>query len=272
MKTVTLREWGSQLPIPIKLSGIGINLPKRSFAFKPWRMAEEKKAGVIKQKHKHPSVFVREILSEMLTEVGGVDWATFDSSKKALMLSMLPYGSIHYFYLSLRISALGSEFRYMPTTCPRCSTDLPNLTADLNDIDVAVVEDSDPESLTYELRHPFRVGEVDVHALVFSRTPWDAIVNIPTGDMQNPGALKDACLTYSLTGAKSKDVDGDLNLDRTKMLDQLTKIDLEHAYKALSEFNGGPMISSKCECHKCGHTWGAVIDWSYDHFFGSSSL
>lgn len=273
MKDTTLGEFGFELPVPVKLTQLQIALPKRSFQFKPWRMAEEKKAGELRQRHKHPSVFLRELLNEMLSELGGQDWPAYDKTKRPLVMAMLPYADVFYLYLCLRISALGEEFKFLPTTCPACSTYLEGVVADLNKTEVKVVEDEDADRLVYDLRVPYRVGEVDVTSLVFSRTPWDTMTQLPAGDMQNAGAVKDAFLTSSLVAAKSKEAgDKDIALDRGKLLAFMAKRDIEGAHKALSEFNGGPSLAREIECDKCGHTWGAMLDWTYDHFFGTSSL
>lgn len=272
MKKSTIGAEGFVLPVPVKLPQMAIALPKRTFAFKPWRMAEEKKAGELRQKHKHPSVFLRELLDEMLSELGGHDWPSYDKAKRPLIMTMLPYADVFYLYLCLRIAALGEEFKFLPTTCPFCSAALEGIIADLNTTDVEVVDDDDPDTLVYKLQRPYAIGEIEVESLVFSRTPWDTMTQISAGDLSNAGILKNEFLSRSLVAAKAKETEQEIQLDTTKLLGSMTKRDIEGAHKALSLFNGGPSLSRTVECNKCMKTWGATLDWTYDHFFGTSSL
>jgi hypothetical protein len=260
---ITLNELGNHLPIPTKEG------EKLSFTFKPWRMAEEKQIGKIKQQNRHLGKLVREIFTFMLEDFGGKPWGALSDAEQKLLLNQMSWGNIFYMYIYLRYDALGDEMKMVDIQCPNCTHTTKEFTADLNSLEVKVNEGKYDEEAFYNLKKPFRVGEIDIEALRLGYTPWDAMEKIKIGQ-QNEGDIKENMIRASLLGAVGKEV-GNVDLDKFKLLEQLTKRDIEGMYNKLDEHNGGPILGLDVKCEACGHEWHTPMNWSYDYFFGSAS-
>lgn len=273
MKNVTVAELGNKLPVKSKEG----NRP--SFVFKPWKMLEEKAIGGFKQKHQHLGRFVREVFDYMLVEYGGKEWKTIEKNQRTLLLSGQPWANIFYMWVYLRIDALGEDMKMSPFNCPACGNPINNFIADLNSMEVRIhgekeneEDEDDPWEGYYKLKKPFDFGEIKVTGLKFGFTPWRAMESIKKHD-KNEGSIKDAMLRASLIGATSEETgDEVLALDRIKVLENLSKRDIQGYYSALDLFNGGPRLAIEHKCDACGNEHEAALNWTYDYFFESSSL
>ena len=267
MKIVELKDQGYVFPISIP------NLASQDFSFKPWRMKEEKKIGLIKNKTKQIGVFVRQLFDEMLESLGGQEWASVEESKRKLLLNQMPYGNMFHMYVCLRKDALGSEFKMHKVSCPHCSATLEEVASDLDSLDIRVVEEGESPVAVYDLKKPFKIGEVMVDAVCMKHTPWDVMERFSQSDVTNSGAVKEAMIQKSYMGVKSKDIDGILSqLSPVQVLDNIAKVDIEGLSDCLEEHNVGPLLKMGITCNVCQGDFDAPLLWNYDHFFGSSSL
>jgi len=267
MKVVELKEQGFNFPIPIS------SLASQEFSFKPWRMKEEKQIGLMRNKTKQIGVFVRQLFDEMLLTLGGQEWLSVDSSKRKLLLNQMPYGNMFHMYVCLRKDALGDDFKMQKIGCPHCSATLDEVSSNLDDLDIRVKEAGEEEVAVYDLKKPFRVGEVMVDAICMKHTPWDVMERFSQIDVSNSGAVKESMINKSFVGVKSKDVDGMLTqLSPVSVLENVAKIDIEGLSEALEEHNVGPLLKMAITCNVCQGDFETPLVWNYDHFFGSSSL
>ena len=274
MKTFTLEEFGNKLPVPLQN---GDQLTRPSFDFKPWRMHEEKKIGEIKQKHRHLGRFVRELFDYMLGSWDGADWLAMSANDRKLLLNRMPWANIFYMYMWLRVDALGEEMKMQGISCPSCNASIDSYTADLNSLEVKCFgyhedgeENKEEERIaTYDLKKPFQVGEVKVTKLKYSFTPWDAMEKIKEST-RNEGAIKESMMAASYMGVATEESDH-VELQKDKVLSQLSKRDIEGYYDALDGFNGGPVLGLDVVCDSCGHEFSNPLNWTYDYFFGISS-
>lgn len=265
MKTKTLEELGQSLPI---LSDDG---SRPTFSFKPWRFKEEMRIGQIKKQYKHFGRFVREVFDFMLVRFNEKEWESYSSSEKKILLNQLPLGSVMYMYFYLRYEALGEELQMTSLSCPQCNTNIEGLVASLNELDVKIQEKEDPSETLYSLKKPFNLGEIQVDGIKFKYTPWDAMEKLSLQNASNEAAIKKSMLQESITKAHCEEV-GETELDKIKLLEGLSKRDIEGAYDFLDSHNGGPVMGLEITCPSCSYELKAPIQWDYAYFFSNSSV
>ena len=263
MKKVTLKEQGTTLPVPTKLGG-------KDFSFKPWRLEQEKLIGNLKAKHKQAGVFIRQLFNEMLDVLGGAKFESLDAPKKLLAINQMPLGNIFYLYIWLRLEAMGPGLNLGDIRCQHCGHKHKDFQADLESMHVRVKEEADPETIEVKLNKPFKMGDVEVVALKLGYTPWDAMEKMDAADALNDGAVKEAMLLRSVQGWKTDA--GDAQLNTHEAIKYLSKRDLEALTEYIDEHNAGPVLGLEFDCEKCGELIERPLNWTYDHFFGNSSL
>ena len=264
MKTTTLGELGNRLPM-VMPDGL-----RPTFSFKPWRFKEEMKIGQLKKQHKHFGRFVREVFNFMLATFNDKDWDTYSGSERKILLNQLPLGSVMYMYFYLRYDALGEEMKMTGMVCPQCSTSINSFVADLNELDVKTQEREDSSEVVYQLKRPFQMGDLKLSGIKFKYTPWDAMEKLNLQNASNEAAIKKSMLQESVVGALSDEA-GDVQLDKIKILENLTKKDIEGAYEFLDSHNGGPVMGLEMACPSCTHEFDAPIQWDYTYFFSNIS-
>lgn len=263
----TLGELGANCPISMP------NGAKPDFSFKPWRMREEKEIGQLKSRKKTTGVFVREVFDYMLTSFDGRDWGSYSASERKLLLNQQPIGNMFYMYFYLRYDALGEELAMQAMTCPECSAKVEGYTADLTSLEVKIEAENggkrEPNKI--ELRKPILIGDSQVDTILTSYTPWDCMEKVKATSA-NDGAIKEAFISSSIVGFESKEMGRLDNLAKNLVLNQLPKREIENIYTSLDDQNGGPIMKMAVACNSCGHEWESALNWSYDYFFGNSSL
>ena len=223
----------------------------------------------------------------MLSEWNGKEWLKIEENERITLVNRLPWATVFYMYIWLRIDALGEDMKMHKFDCPSCGAAIKDMIADLNTIEVKTAgykmidntdseipqyeEDPDfPREGSYDLKKPFTVGEVKVTGLKFGFTTWNAMEKLNSSD-RNEGAVKEAMMRASLLKAITEE-GGEVALDKNKILNGMTKRDIEGYYDKLDEFNGGPKLALEIECPSCGSHHEMPFNWTYDYFFGSSSL
>lgn len=278
MKLQTLQELGNQLPI---LNQAG---DRESFSFKVWRLPEEKKISELRNKHKNLGKFVREVFEYMLTEIGGKKRESFSDGEIKLFLNQQPFANIFYMWMYLRYDALGEVLKMAPLNCPHCDGEVKDVTADLNSLEVkcnGFDDEGNPipadkkativRHFDYSLKKPIQIGDVNVHAIRFGFTPWDAMERLPANE-RNFGSIKESMMSASLMGGLAEESKDLLPLQKDLVLKSLAKKDIEGYYDALDKHNGGPVLAMTIPCPHCGKEFVQPLNWTYEYFFGSSSL
>lgn len=274
----TLKELGSLLPIGLIPKPEWKFAPKdNSFKFKEWGFEQEQEIAKLKNKENSSGKFAAEVMNMMLDELGGVKWDSIGEAKR-LVLNQLYMGDMLYLYICLRIEALGHEFALNGILCPHCGHKHKEFVADLRDIDVDTLpKDEKPDQLfEYKLKKPIKYshkgsdGEVpeDITLFKIARSKWQTMEEL-TMEMAENGALAKKCI---LKGSIAGYNDSEGYVDADKMIGSLKKIDYEMMDKFIGMHNLGPTIVVADDCKSCGKKWAQQINWSYDHFFGASSL
>lgn len=274
MKIKSLIEQGNSLPIPDEKG------KRQSFTFKVWRLAEEKKIGEIKNRQKNLGKFVREVFELMLETFDGSAWSAVDAPAKKLLLNRMPFANMFYMWCYLRFDALGADIKMAPIECPHCANQVKDFEADMSSLEVKCAgynEDGteNPDYIKdkiYKLKKAIHVGDIKVTGIKYGFTAWDAMEKLPAGE-RNFGAIKESMLQHSIIGAISEE-SGDkvLPLQKELILKELSKKDIEGFYDELDEHNGGPVLAMTIPCPHCEQEFHQPLNWTYDYFFGSSSL
>jgi len=277
MRNLTLQELGNRLPIPNE-SG-----EHENFVFRAWRLPEEKKISEIKNKQKNLGKFIREVYEFMIVELGGKKLEGMAEGEKKLLFNRMPFANMFYLWIYLRYEALGEQLKMTAMTCPHCAGSVKDFVADLNSLEVkspgfeevdgAPIEKREKlkGSESYKLKKPFPMGDIHVHGLEFGYTPWDAMERLPSGERSH-GAIKEAMMKASIHGGLAAESEKPLSLDKEKVLNLISKKDIEGYYDALDKFNGGPVMAVTVPCPHCDQEFHQPLNWTYEYFFGSLSL
>lgn len=264
MKKITLKELGNNIPIPLPDS------KDTTFDFLSWGLKEEKEIGELKRKSQFMGPFINEVLAKMIVRCAGVDFASMNHQQRILFLYKMPMMDILYMWIYLRYDQLDEMIR-LNVGCPGCGRMNDNFEANLEGLDVECVEDGDNPLADYKLRKPFKLEEEDadnIKVLKVKRTPWGAMDKADDEVTTNQGLIMDLMFRHSIVGWD--DEEGYLDFD--KLTNGLRKRDFERLSTVIQKHNAGPTLALEGKCNFCPTKFYRQLDWSYDNFFGSSSL
>lgn len=268
MRKTTLEKLGPNLPIP--LPPTKDQKFTTDFSFKSWGLSEDKTIGEIKRKAQYMGPFINKVLGLMLHKCGGVDFAASDDSKKEYMLNQMPMMNVLYMWIYLRYDQLDEMIR-LDVGCPGCGRMNKNFTASLAGLDVDVVEKDDKEIAEYVLKKTFTLDKKDsevVKNLKIRRTPWEAMDRADDETTTNQGKITELIFHKSIVGCN----DETGYVDFEKVAKKIRKRDIERLSIEIQDHNAGPSLAIEGKCAFCPVTFFRQLDWSYDTFFGNSSL
>lgn len=264
MKTITLQELGNKLPIPLE------GKEDLSFTFKSWGLTEEKQIGEIKRKIQYMGPLINEVLALMLVKCAGEEVQKMDEYQRIAFLSDMPMMNILYMWIYLRYDQLDDQIK-LNVACPGCTRMNADIVASLNGLDIEVIGKEDESIAKYELKKPFKLEETDadeIKVLKLKRTPWSCMDTANDEVTTNQGMIMDLMFRHSIVGWDDEEGYADYDLLNTK----LRKRDIEKLSSKIQEHNAGPKMAVEAKCKYCPTKFYRQLDWSYDHFFGSSSL
>jgi hypothetical protein len=264
MKKIILKELGSNLPIPVE------GKKDLSFSFKSWGLDEEKEIGELKRKSQYMGPFITKVLSYMLENCCGENFPKMEEGTREYFLAKLPMMNVLYLWIYLRYDQLDEMLR-LDIGCPGCGRMNNNFIASLSGLDVDVPEKNDDPIGQYKLRKPFKLTDKDadtVKFLKFSRTPWFAMDTADDEVTTNQGKIMELMFKKSIVGTDGEE--GFIDIESINK--KLRKKDFEFLSTAIQKHNAGPTLAIEGKCYYCPTKFYRQLDWSYDHFFGSSSL
>lgn len=271
--TTTLAELGPKLPI----GQLRAETFFRDFTVRPWRMREEK--ALAKSRKDRPNVTMNEytstVVAYMCPQLGFHKHEPEDASEKALAerhvyMASMYMCDIWYAYVYVRRDALGDEM-VMDVRCPRCGRPF-KWTASLSTLEVKYPEKLDDCLWDYELRKPIEVRGKKLESLKLGPQLWSIVDDVMMGGIET---TKEAAIRGSIVGVNGTKDHFPLT---TGDLDDLTKPDIEHLMSRINDNFVGPNMSvaieGPCPNEKCKYDEprNIPINWSYDSFFGVSSL
>lgn len=272
LKKTTLQEQGPKLPIGIYLGG---KLHKGFSPKEKFDGRDEKK--IQKWRRRHPNVSVGQLISHILAsrlETFGphMDFAKKDYEERRVVLSQSHMADVLYSYFYLRFSVLGKKLS-VRNTCPFCKK-RNKVALDLGTLETTVVETWEeclvpvdlPDGVSLDTGESEGEGRKLFSRMVLSPPKWYPIENL--GEEED-GELESATLPSCVHEIPGTTLD---ILAGQEWVDRLTKLDLETLNGVQNNDFAQPELVLELSCRFCSGSWDFPLNWSYDHFFGSSSL
>jgi len=259
----TLAELGNQLPVHEK------GKTDQYFTFIEWGTPEEKKIAKIKEKNPNMGYFVSQVLMLLLDRLNGIDFHGMEDKMKILALNQMRLANPLYMYFYLRFHEMG-EHVTLGFQCPNCRKRENEFIANLGHLDVDCKCGEWPDHVIYKLVKPITLakGEQLIDNLKLKVGLWDIMEKMDLETANDEAETKIYTLKNHIDG--SEGFSG--FLDPQEIVDKIKKTDLERTQRVLAAHNAGPAIRQEIECPKCRFKFNHALDWSYDHFFGASSL
>lgn len=261
MQETTLGVLKNHLPIGIS------DRPKRDFTFRNWTLEQEKKISEFRKANRSHGAFVNKVLCYMLESLAGEDFNTADDGRKQLMLNQMSLMDVLYMYIYLRYDQLDSGIR-LHVTCPACGKVNKDFVADMNGLDVKTIDGKDAPLQELVLKKPFELEKTKVEIIKVRRTPWDAMEKATDEVTTNNGKMMELIFDHSIVGINNEEGFTDIQA----LLKNLHKKDFERLSALMVKHNAGPSLIVHDNCKFCGSEFYQQLDWSYDSFFGASSL
>lgn len=261
----TLGELGSTLPVG---TIVGDQLIK-TLGARNWTTRQEKVIAKFKKPGMNIAQHVGLVLSCMLTDFANHTWEMPEHPKelaeRRAIIGQAGMGDVLYAYVFLRREAMGNVIN-INVTCPACAHAWV-FPADLNTVDVAMVESKEALYWTYDMRRPVQIRGKLVKQLRMGPPLWHSMESAAMAQA-NDAASKIAVLRGAIHG---------FNDDPQRIqiieadLDDITKIDLETVVKEVDNHFIGPKMAVEGQCPNCERSFLQPIDWRYDSFFSISS-
>ena len=272
----TLENMGPMLPIGVP-TGTPPELEK-GFAFRAFRMKEEREIDKIRSKKKgsgsHPGKVVQDVMAYMLTDWGGdAEFGHKSEKHRKAAIRNAYMADVLYAYVWLRIEALGSILG-MKVECPACDHEWKWQT-DLHGLEVEVVDRfADLADKTYALQRPIPFGDKSYDTLTVGPPTWATVCDVkPSARRGGIGDIKARMIQSCVRGVSaSKDKKSQPLALGSAILDELVKRDVEGVSKLINEDFPSVDLSMHIECPNCSHSWLHRVQWNWDFFFSSSSL
>ena len=272
----TLGLLGPTLPIGV-LTGNPPMLEK-GFAFKPYRMKEERELDRIRNRKggssTHPGKTVLDVLAYMLTEWGGdPEFSSRPYKHRVEAIRNAFMADVLYAYVWLRCEAMGSVLG-MSVTCPTCSYEW-NWQTDLEGLEIEVVDRTDQlVNKDYNLGTSILFGENEYDLLEVQPPVWAAVCDIKqnarrggVGDIK--AKMIRSCVRQAMCTSNDKAMPVTMT---TAFMDEMTKRDVESLAQFINDEFPSVDLSMLIECPSCGAENLNQVQWNWDFFFSSSSL
>lgn len=261
-----LKDVGFALPVGISDSAGKLH---KGFAFKPWRLKEEKELGELKKELEDARMptYISAVLSTMLTRVGQHDFTKMDKTQKGLALTQMYTADIFYMYIMLRKENVSHELK-LDFGCPHCGRKI-KFVGDLNTVDVVCVDDLAALDCEYELTTPINIRGKETKKLSLTALKWNTYEML-TDKHINEGNAIEYFLLNSIVGS---DVQENMLVLAEDELDELVKNDYAALSDLVTENTPGPEMAIETLCTNigCKEKVFVRIEWEKHSFFEHSS-
>lgn len=263
IKILPLKDCFGILPIGIPVG----DLLERSLVGKDWRLKEEKELGMALEKVEVTRVgqYVSTVLSVLCTQIGNHEFAKMKDSERRLAVNQMWIPDVLYTYLWLRILTMGNMLQ-METQCPNCGNKS-SFQADLNTVEISIVESMANSYWKYELASPITVRGRQVTGFIMGPARW-GVIDALGSRVRNMGAMKDSLIKGSIHWMLGFDEFFPIGVNE---LDELRKRDIEDLTDRLDQNSLGADMSIDEDCEACGKQFRTSLDWRAKGFFGISS-
>lgn len=271
LRESTLRDYGHKLIVGLadKSGKIG-----RDFAFREIDYETEVEIDKARNKKGGPGSHHAKVASEVLATVL-TQWAddrsfgTKAHEHKLAVLAHSAHEDLMYAWICLRVATMGASFG-INHECPSCGEQSPWET-DLEGMKITIA-DGPIKPVAMKLLRPVSWGQTSLVKVWLEPSKWGAVTEIKLVPNRNSlDDVKMSLLFSSVHHFESKD--GAEVPPAKRAFELMRKLDRERAIKLLD----GDMFPScdlqlEIDCPKCGHVHTTPLPWTWDFFFGASSL
>lgn len=235
----------------------------------------DKEEEISKFINDHPeftvSRIVTEIMTKMISVYGPYSFDEIDNAEKLLRLRTSYLADVVFAYTKLRFEAMGNEWLQV-FVCPGCRSEVKWI-GELDSTDVKVCEAETANDLVtpIDLKFPILLGDADTSQIVIRPNLWEVMYNLPGGAGQRDPRVRKMVFEAAIVGANGIEVPGEFLMTEER-LKTLKKRDIELLAGLIDEGQGGVDFEIEVSCPNCGTKFRPMSDWSYESFFGSSSL
>lgn len=266
--------------VPLEqVNGLPIGVPNdegkltRRVELNQWDWETEE--AVMKLMGDNPQMTISElttnIMCRMIRVWGEFNFEELEFPAREIRLRNSFMADVIFAYILLRVESMGKDW-LQKFVCPTCRCEIPWV-GDLNTLDIYCCElDKACELETrIDLPHNILLGVTEVSWVVLRPTTWEIMHTLPAGANDRDPRVRRMIFENSICGAQDIETHGAImmNDDRLKTL---KKRDIELLGKLLDDNQGGADFRVEMNCPKCRSKFRTFGDWSYDSFFGPSSL
>jgi len=265
-----LKECGNNLPV-IRMDAAKQFIKNRSFTFMDWDMEVEEKLADVKASTKTVGGFVSEMMKTLLDQFCGTSFQDKNDGEKSLILNQMEFVNVMYMYIYLRTEEMGYELK-LPVTCPTCRFEMQDFVADLRTFEIHVKNEGHKREKEFILTRPICIQEEMITSFMIGHSKWEAMENAAMEFSQNEAKIKQLLYKSSIVSFHNDKGVITKFLNPDDVIKKMKKIDIEKIANVIQDHNAGPLMALEGKCTKCKASWYKMLDWSYDFFFGSSSL
>ena len=257
------------LPIGVRQDDGSLN---KYFSLHDWGWKEEE--DIAKIQEDRPGItagkFVTEIMARLIKTWGPYNFDNMETVERIVRLNQSFFADVMFAYVCLRIKSLGNKIA-LDITCPGCREKI-KWEGDLNTLEVMTSDFDKFEDLIsrYEFESPIKLGEFNVAWIAHRPWLWHVIYNLPGGEAATAHVIRKAVFLDAVVSGEGFDDEAVVMTEDRLMT--LRKIDIERIAKIIDGGQGGTDLRTPMVCPSCKHRWTAFADWSYEVFFGQSSL
>lgn len=257
----TLEELGANLPLGKKNKD---GKYQRDIVLRRWNYKMNRELSKKKGPHDIMFKYAAIVLATMCKKLGPFDFENTQDDLRTANVYSLFMGDVLYAYCYLRSQAMGNDMN-IPIVCPNCSRKF-EWELDLRTLPVYVADSEESLCWEKELREPVEMRGKEVKKIGFGPALWSGISST---DPNDESSQETAIITASI-----RNFDGNPVQAVEKDLDELGKRDIEEILRDIAINSIGPDMSFdvKCPNDSCRLEWRMMINWTYDSFFGVSSL
>ena len=272
VRTTTLKELDQDLPILPLLKGEKNKFEKeRSFSFLEWDMKLEEEFAKLQEENISQGQLVNKILCRLLDQYCGRDFQKLSDNEKMLIINQEYFANVIYMYTYLRVEELGHEL-ILNVACPYCKKEVNKYECDLRTMDVDCKDKENKRVHEYNLKKPILYKGKVITGFKYDLAKWDFIEGIKADKNLSNTLFKKRMFYSSIVGFLDSKGLIETFIDKKEVIDKMKKYDIEKFLIVISENNGGPSMVTQVDCPHCSNTFQKIIDWSYQNFFGISSL
>lgn len=277
-KLPTLGELGQRLPIGYVDDGGKRHV---DFTLVQWDWAMEEKIGALAERNPNQKLgaFTTELMAHAIATVGPLKFQDMDPKARVAVLKNMFFADVLTMFIWTRVGALGPEIQVPAIQCTSCQYEFDHknpFVGDIRGCEIKVMDNV--PTMIHTVKSGFQYQGKQWTKIAIGPLKWEFWHEIDEGTLANKAKYAKTTVKAGViglakdTGERLKDPQGNLipfaysdDLVRSLGVPETTRL-----VRAISDINGGPVMSIDGTCPKCSAPFDTIINWTYPSFFGSS--